>query len=97
MPAWVRIAVDSSVTFLPLGECAPLGKRKATLTWSGSQFPVRAGMNVDQTCAVQLDYRTGARKVTRCAPGTVILTVYTDSVGTSVLQTIVITDEDSLP
>ncbi|HWA40872.1 MAG TPA: hypothetical protein VG712_04620 [Gemmatimonadales bacterium] len=93
-PTSVDLAVDSIAIFFPDGDC-PLLKRKATLTWANPQTPVRTGLGVDVTCGKQVDYRTGLWKVTRCATGTATLTIYSDSAGSSVLQTIPI--EDAVP
>lgn len=92
-PTSVDLAVDSTAIFLPDGDCTGGGKRKATLTWSNPQTPVRTGLGVDLSCTKQVDYRTGLWKVTRCNTGEATLTVYSDSAGTSVLQTIPIHDD----
>lgn len=91
-PASVDLAVDSTAIFLPDGDCTST-KRKATLTWANPQTPVRTGLGVDLSCTKQVDYRTGLWKVTRCATGTATLTIYSDSAGSTVLQSIPIYDD----
>ncbi len=91
-PTSVDLAVDSTAIFLPDSNCTGVVKKKATLTWSNPQTPVRTGLGVDLSCTKQVDYRTGLWKVTRCHTGEATLTIYSDSAGTSVLQSIPIHD-----
>lgn len=94
-PSIVSLAVDSMAHFWADSNCNLTVKRKMTLTWSNPQTPVRLGFGIAAPCSTQLVFAPASIKVVRCDVGPGSLKIYSDSVGTSLLQTIAI--EDDLP
>jgi hypothetical protein len=92
-PASTTLRPDSVVTFLPGPGCGRI-PRMAILTWEGAATPPRAGLVGMKESSCGTSAATGRRvwKVIRCVPGPFRLTIYTDTLGTTVLQEIEVAD-----
>jgi hypothetical protein len=92
-PASATLRPDSAVIFVPGPGCGRT-PRKGALTWEGAATPARAGFMGMKEGSCTTSTASGRRvwKVIRCAPGAVRLTIYADTLGTTVLQQIEITD-----